>query len=293
MKRIRFKYTPILICIIFLWSCGEEKLDQNSIFPSEEIAMNRLDEWLYKNYMVPYNIDFKYRFDYKESNNEYNLVPADYDKSVALAKLIKHLWVDAYGELKGAGFLKEYSPRIFHLIGSPAYNSQGSLVLGTAEGGLKITLFNVNQINLDKISVPLLNNMYLSTMHHEFAHILHQTKNYPPEFNLISKSDYQSSSWVNLLYFQYIKMGFVSAYASSEAQEDFVEIIATYITKTETAWQTLISNAGEEGGAKLKAKFEIIKKYMETSWGVDIEALRSIVLRRSGEVPTLDLQTLD
>ena len=34
-----------------------------------------------------------------ESDHKYNLVPADYDKSVALAKIIKHVWMEAYTEL--------------------------------------------------------------------------------------------------------------------------------------------------------------------------------------------------
>lgn len=50
------------------------------------------------------------------------------------------------------------------------------MVLGTAEGGMKITLYNVNDINPDKIDINLLNEYYFQTMHHEFAHILHQTK---------------------------------------------------------------------------------------------------------------------
>lgn len=35
----------------------------------------------------PYNIDLKYKFDDVESDMKYNVTPADYDKSVALAKL--------------------------------------------------------------------------------------------------------------------------------------------------------------------------------------------------------------
>ena len=36
------------------------------------------------NYTYPYNVDFKYRMQDIESDHKYNLVPADYDKSVAL-----------------------------------------------------------------------------------------------------------------------------------------------------------------------------------------------------------------
>ena len=32
------------------------------------------------------------------------------------------------------------SPRVMQLVGSAAYDSQSSIVMGTAEGGLKVTL---------------------------------------------------------------------------------------------------------------------------------------------------------
>ncbi len=277
---------------LVLFSCGEPKLDPNSIFGSDTREKNEFDLWLHKNYTERYNIEFKYRFEDKESDNTYNLVPADYTKSVALAKLVQFLWTDVYSELLGEDFLRQYSPRIFHLIGSPAYNTQGSIVLGTAEGGLKITLFNVNMINTEHINVQELNYWYFKTIHHEFAHILHQTKNYPPEFNLISASDYQSGSWVNLSEKEALKMGFVSKYGSSETQEDFVEIIAVYVTNSEEHWKGLLSQAGENGSAKLKQKLDIVKSYLSTNWNIDLDKLRSIVQRRSQEVVGLDLKSL-
>lgn len=292
MKKI---YFLLMICISFAlsWSCGEDDLDPQSIFGEERVEKNEFDEWLYQNYTLPYNIDLKYRFEYKESDTRYNLVPAQYDKSVALAKLIKHVWIDAYSELMGADFLKSYSPRMFHLVGSKAYNSQGSVVLGTAEGGLKITLYNVNEIDFVNPDIEHLNYWYFKTMHHEFAHILHQTKSYSTDFNLITPSDYQSGSWVNLSAQEAWRLGFVSNYGSSEPQEDFVEIIAVYLTNTEAYWQALLNAAGEEGSERIMRKFEIVKNYLNDSWEIDIEELRAIVERRSSEVVDLDLVSLD
>ena len=75
--------------------------------------------------------------------------------------------MDAYVELAGIDFLRVYVPKTFHLIGSPAYESSGNMVLGTAEGGKKITLYNVNDLNVKKINIEKLNNYYFETMHHE------------------------------------------------------------------------------------------------------------------------------
>lgn len=292
MKNIKFVLLIVTASILF-WSCGEETLDSKSIFENEELVMTDFDNWLYSNYTVPYNIEFKYKFDDKESNTNYNLAPARLDKSVALAILVKHLWIDVYEELLGKEFLSKYSPRLFHLIGSPAYNSQGSIILGTAEGGLKVTLFNVNMLDVENPDIDMLNYWYFKTMHHEFAHILHQTKSYTTDFNLISATDYQSGSWVNIEDEEALEMGFVSPYGSSESQEDFVEILAVYVTNTEAYWQTILETAGEEGADKIMQKFHIVEDYLKSSWDIDIYELREIVLRRSAEVETMDLTSIN
>jgi substrate import-associated zinc metallohydrolase lipoprotein len=74
--------------------------------------------------------------------------------------------------------MNEYAPRVILLIGSPALSPRsGTMILGQAEGSVKITLFLVNYI--DVTDIEMLNEYYFKTMHHEFAHILHQTKPYP------------------------------------------------------------------------------------------------------------------
>ena len=289
-----FKYIfYLIITLSFIVACSEDDLDANSIFDTETPELNDFDKWIRKNYTEPYNIQVKYKFDDKESNNTYNLSPAKYDNSVALAKLIKHLWVDAYDELLGDKFLKQYSPRLFQFIGSPAYNTGGSIVLGTAEGGLKVTLFNVNMIDVEEPDVEMLNYWYFKTMHHEFSHILHQTKSYTTDFNLISASDYTSGSWVNIDDDEALQLGFISPYGSSETQEDFVELIAVFVTNTPDDWSSLLDRAGEEGAAKISEKFAIVQDYLLVNWEIDIVQLRDIVMRRSAEVEEMDLKNLD
>jgi len=241
---MKLKYMILAAAALTFTACSEDSLDSNSIFDNKSsVVENEFDKWLQKNYVEPYNIEFKYRFEYKESDPKYNLAPADYDKSIALAKLTKYLWLEAYDELLGKDFLRTYAPKILNLVGSVAYNSNGGVVLGTAEGGMKIVLYNVNSLNPDKLNMDFLNEWFFNTMHHEFAHILHQTKNYPTDFNEISKADYQSDSWVNLSDEEALAMGFVNNYASSETQEDFVQTIAFYITKSDEEWAELLEQA--------------------------------------------------
>ena len=175
-------------------SCSEDSLDDQSVFSTEAPQRNEFDIWLLNNYVYPYNIDFKYRMEDKESDHDYNLTPADYDKSVAMAKLVKFLWIDAYTEVMGdRTFICTLGPKMIHLVGSPAYKNNGDMILGTAEGGLKITLYNVNNINV--LNVADLNYYYFKTIHHEFAHILHQTRPYPTAFKEISGSEYVKATW--------------------------------------------------------------------------------------------------
>ncbi len=241
-------------------SCSEDSLDEKSIFPDPTTSNSTaFDKWLEVNYQQPYNIQLKYRFEFKESDETKNLAPARYDKSVALAKLTKYLWLESYEELKGRDFIRQYCPKILHFIGSYGYNSGGSVTLGVAEGGMKISLYNVNNIDYNNPDIEFLNYWFFKTMHHEFAHILHQTKPYPTDFNEVSAANYQSESWVNLEENQWLALGFITDYASRETQEDFVEIIANYITHDQEWWDEQLD---------LAVKYTYKGK---TSAGADIE----------------------
>lgn len=293
---------------VFIGACSEDSLEPQSIFNTQPVDKNEFDNWLTKNYVTPYNIAFNYEYDDKESDNNYNLVPAEYDKAIALAIMMKHIWMDTYAELAGEDFVKSYCPRVMQLIGSPAYNSKGEVVQGTAEGGLKITLYNVNIIDLDDPLIDVespfwdpenpatekdLNNWFFHTMHHEFGHILQQKKNYPTDFNLISVADYKAGDWVNVAGEDAPSLGFVSKYASMEANEDFVEVLAAYITHSPQGWQNILDLANDSGKEKILAKLELVRDYMKGSWQIDIDKLRDIFLRRAAEVHSLDLRTLN
>lgn len=291
MKKI--KVFILLALALAAVSCSEEDLDSKSIFDTSSPERNAFETWILNNYTEPYNIDLKYRFEDIESDMKYNVTPAAYDKSVALAKLVKYLWIEAYEELVGQEFVATYCPKVLHFVGSPEYEkSGGSMVLGTAEGGLKITLFNVNGLNPENPDAEILNEWYFKTMHHEFAHILHQTKNYSTDFNTISAGKYTGSGWMNITDQEARQMGFVSNYASTETQEDFVETIAIYVTYTKAQWQNILNEAGEAGAAIILQKFEMVKEYLAESWGIDIDMLHNIVQEREENIGDLDLGTL-
>lgn len=289
MKKIII-YLLALAFVALSGSCRNDDLNESSIFDTSERQRNEFDQWILENYTYPYNIDLKYRMQDIEAPLKYTLAPADLESSKKLAKVVKFLWLDAYDEVMGVNFTRTHIPKIVQFIGSGAYDNQNTMVQGTAEGGMKVTLFSVNDFVLDP---SVLNSRYFKTMHHEFAHILHQTRYYDVSFQKITESDYVLGDWYltansSVAY----QKGFVSAYARHSANEDFVEIISIYVTNTPEYWSNLLTAAGSTGSAIILQKFEIVSNYLNDVWGIDIDELRSVVQRRSKELYLLDLDDL-
>ena len=177
-------------------ACSDDDLDPNSIFDDSEGQLDptsptyQLDKFCDDSLRVPYNCALTYRMKDVMTDKSYNLVPAKYENSVDLAVLCKYYWFDVYyNVVPDKDFLKKYGPRILHFIGSSAVNpANHTEVLGLAESGIKISLYKLNAMNLN--SIKDLNDRYFHTMHHEFAHVLHQTKTYPKEFDQLSNGHY-------------------------------------------------------------------------------------------------------
>ena len=248
MKKLNIILMAIVaLTMLNLSSCKDDDLG-TTIFDTTDYPLDRtvysfpLDTFVKVNFQEPYNMRYLYRLQDIGSDMDYNLTPCSYDQCINLAVLNKYLWYDVYRDVVGDEFLKTYSPRVMHIIGSPAYNpTSGTIKLGTAEGGLKITLYNAE--SLVPSDLDNLNEYFFKTMHHEFSHILHQNINYPTDFNLISKPFYNTASWQDTPDSVALGQGFVSNYASSQAREDWVEIIANYIVKDSVTWANMLEGA--------------------------------------------------
>lgn len=301
MKKYLYIAMLSLAVCLGLGSCSEDAPSDPTNFPTTPVERNAFDQWLLKNFTYPYNVSFLYKMKDIESDMTKNLVPADSAKSTKLAIIIKYLWFDAYAEAIGPDFIKENVPRVIHLIGSPAFNSNGTIVLGTAEGGQKVTLYTVNSLtdkNLKDYSY--LNDYYFHTMHHEFTHILNQKIAYNKSFDKVTASGYVSGDWTNVEDVDAQKKGFVTAYAMEEGKEDFAEMLSTYVTSTPTQWEKILSTAGANmvdetltARQAIEQKLSIVRDYMSKSWGLDIDKLRDAVLHRGNELSSLDLEHLN
>ena len=293
-KYLYLVVSACLCCSAILQSCGEGKLSGDSIFSTEAQKRNAFDQWLYKNYTMPYNIDFQYRLKTEETDKAYNFVPADSAKTAKLAIITKFMWFDPYAETIGLDFVKENVPRIIVAVGIPGYTRYRTEVVGSAEGGYKVTLSKVNALTDDLLKdYHSMTAFYFHTMHHEFMHILNQKKPYDESYDNISRADYVSGNWTSVPEKRAYAQGFVSPYSMENPAEDIAELYSIYVTSTPDEWSTILKAAGNKGASTINRKLKMVRDYMKNSWNADIDLLRNAVLRRGGKISTLDLNSLN
>lgn len=412
------KRTALLGSVLLWASCAKDEPDASRpiINTVVEGNKNNLDRWLEEYYLKPYNIALEYRLRDNETDMDYNLAPVDYLQAVRFAHLVKYFCLEAYDEVTGSkDFIRKLFPKTVQLIGSYNYTVTGNVTLGQAEGGRKIVLYGINNLNTSDADAL---ELVFHTIHHEFGHIQNQTKPFPTAFRQITASRYVSQSWsshwsgdssvadlitneaasvairtynetdlklhneeqslrrqvdalrlervdlndvvedfasteedvanaqarieairvelsvlqprlsdivnqraelsaaivdtdeykdwlylvnvVNVIAssgsgygdLKAMRSGFISAYASADADEDFVELQATYVMSTDKMWKTLIKIAGQEGGALIEQKIDIVRTYLQEKWGIDIDALRASIQTRRSKIATLNTESL-
>lgn len=290
MKHYIKYFAVAAAAVAVLASCQKETLSDESVIKESRAEKTDFDKWLDANFLLPYNIDFKYRYELMETNLAYWTVPADYEQSIVYAHLVKYLCIDTYDEVAGSTFTCSYFPKSFFLEGTFHYDNNGTMILGTAEGGRKIFLGGVNHLNsyletaIDSQDATTLNEFYFKTIHHEFTHILNQTKDFTPDYQQVTGTDYVLGAWNTTHRSDYLKYGFISQYSQHSDNEDFAEMLSTYIINTPEQWKQWMTDAGTEGAAKINTKLNYVRSYMLESWGIDLEELRDVVLRRTSDI---------
>lgn len=257
-----------------------------------------IDKWIYDSLVVPHNIDVKYKWDQFAVNHvDKNMVPVYEDKVIPVMSAVKRVWIQPYISEAGLAFFNKYSPKFFVLAGSGAVNPDGTVVLGTAEGGKQIQLFQLNEYRNKSMKnyIPSDSNINLQifhTIHHEFAHIFDQTIKRPSEFDNVTQGGY-SSSWYTQSDDEARSKGFITAYASSEAGEDFAEMVALMLLFGKSQWNLVIANIGDlftdpntgqpffvpnnTAQKAIHQKEDIIVGYFKTFWKIDFYSLQAKV----------------
>ena len=129
--------------------------------------------------------------------------------------------------------------------------------------------------------------LQLNVIYHEFAHIVHQRYNLPPNWQQISPEGYTSvGSWYTLSDEEALQRGFVTPYATSNYNEDFAETVAYIIFFPEFYERYIVDEencttddciARNEGRALLRRKYISVLSHYEQVTGVDLLDVRAIV----------------
>jgi len=201
---------------------------------------------------------------------------------------IKKVWIDNYISEAGDLFFKKYCPKFFILSGSASWNDNGTITLGTAEGGRKVVMYLLNEFRTKKMPGYKLSDtanvkQIFHVIEHEFGHILHQTIMYPVEFKKIC-AGYYTGNWNNVSDNNAHGDGFVTPYAMSSTDEDFVEMIAVMLIEGKAGFDKLVNSvpAGvsldgmtqADAQSRLRQKEAMVVSYFKSAYNIDFYSLQ-------------------
>jgi len=294
MKSIKIIITALSIAIIIVSCYKEDELGSVDNIPGlggDTWTPGAIDKWIVDNLTTPYNIGVKYKWDQGELQDDFNkqLVPPKEEKVIPIMDAIKLAWINPYITEAGLMFFKNISPKFFILVGSPAYIN-GAIKLGTAEGGRKVTLYDVNNFRIKGMPGYVLSDTdnvkrVFATIHHEFAHILDQNIKVPVEFSQSSASGY-TSDWLNVSPDDARNEGFISPYGNSKKEEDWAEMVSLMIVEGK-AWfdqyvdginytgTTPNGTTAAEAKARLRQKEAAVVSYFKQTWNIDFYSLQA------------------
>ena len=282
-----------LLGLIVLGSCKKEdplNVDNVSDLGGDTWVKTSLDQWLYDTLVVPYNIATKYKWDQFELELNKDLVPPDEAKVIPVMSSVKRVWIDPYVLQGGEVFFKKYCPKLFVLVGSASWNLDGSITLGTAEGGRKIVLYELNDFRNKTMPgyVPAdsaIPKQMCHVIHHEFGHILDQNIRRPVAFDEVCKGLY-TADWINTTDYAAQQDGFISAYAESSPFEDFVEQISIMLIEGKSGFDNIVNNitgtsirgtTADQAKARLRQKESLVVEYYKSAWSIDFYTLQTRV----------------
>lgn len=285
----------LILIVVAFSSCKKEEalsnVDQIPGLGGDAWVPGNIDRWIDDSLTAPYNIAVKYKWDQGELQSDLNrtLVPPKEEKVIPLMGAIVKAWIDPYVNEAGLLFFKNISPKFFVLVGSPAF-SQGSRKLGTAEGGRKVTLYDINAFRIKGMPGYVLSDtenvkQVFHTIHHEYAHILDQTIKVPVTFSQNSASSY-TSDWLNVSETEARYEGFISQYAISQAGEDFAEMVSLLLVEGQVWFDNYVNSINYTGTtangttaamarARLRQKEAEVVTYYKQAWNIDFRSLQA------------------
>ena len=276
--------------------------DIDSVQPSRQVvasttvsSLPRLDRYIQQAFAKKYNVDIAYRYDDKVTDRRYLLAPVKEEKALEYLNLIDYMFFQVYEASTPEGYLQTHTIKYLNLFGSSGYAIDRRMA-GAAPQGM-IWIYNINELNTQYTGTVRAD--YISVLFHESAHTLHEERAYPPEFDKLSALEYQKqdafSYWwrtgQNAGY-----AGFVSDYASTDADEDFAELFAYYILDSDSEWADRLkgaegknrSDAKYTGREIIEKKVAIMKEYLRSEYSADLDKIRAEAQKRLPLVSSMD-----
>lgn len=273
-----------LLVLSGIYSCGKDELrgniDDIPGLGGDTWVKGPIDDWILSNLTTPWNVSVKYKWDRSELEFNKVITPPDEGKIIPVLNSVKQVWIDNYVAETNELFMKKYCPKFFVLAGSASWNIDGTIMLGQAEGGRKILLYQLNDFRIKGMNgyTPedsLMVKQMFHTIEHEFAHILHQHIMYPAEFKKISAGTY-TSNWNNVGVPAANEAGFISDYAMSSSDDDFVEMASIMLIEGRSWFNNMVNDlTNEDAKNKLREKEVMVVNYFKDAWNIDFYSLQS------------------
>lgn len=268
----RYKAIAMITGTMLFVSCAHEDQPTETQLDYTVKTKTVLDNWIDASFLDPYNIKVYYEWNQNLVDNNRYLFPPTVDKVQPALEIVKKIWIDSYSTIGGPNFVKIISPREFVLVGGTNLNTTGTIVLGLAEGGQRVTLFDIDYLN--KKSRPAVTE-FIHTIQHEYVHILNQTKPFDEQaWSKLTPSGY-TASWYIQSTASSRALGFITSYARLNIYEDFAETASTILTSSKAEYDAILASVTDATAkANLKKKEAIVVQYYKDNFNMDFYALR-------------------
>ena len=270
MKKL---YIAAVLALSLAACNNKENLSSESVLKPRTTAQTALDTYIYNNFQQPYNIIVTYNYIDADFEMGKYLYPPTESKVQPMLEIVKKVWIDSYTQVAGQDFIKSVAPRQISLIGGYNMNSDGTITLGFADSGMKITLFNVDQLDVTKHAAT---RQYFHTIQHEYCHIINQKKPYSSEYGKITPSGY-TANWYNVREADANAAGFITPYSMLNDIEDFAEMTSGILSMSKTDWDAKINAIPEEGRKLIRKKEAFVVAYFKSEWNIDLYRLQEVV----------------
>jgi len=290
MKKIYKNGFVALFAIAMLASCKKEgTLNANlDIIDKSVIKKTAVDDWLDQNYLNPYNIEVKYKFDRFELALGKNVTPPVEEQVIPAMEMVRDVWIKPFEAIGGATFIKRISPKQFVLAGSAEFNDDGTITLGTAEAGRKIVLYVIN--NFDPENLGSVKQM-IQVIQHEYTHILNQTVDYQTDYQTISRGGYVAN-WTQESLADARAAGFITQYARSAPGEDFAEMSSNMLMMGRVVFDAQVISSPTDGQTKLRKKEQYVVDYFKSAFNIDFYALQTEVQNALNKISAPNLLSM-